>query len=246
LARGKNLAERWLWYTPKTQVCVPLDAAAYPSTMCGGHIKPLPSWACQSPNGGIHIDRRTGRIDLEAAKTPSPRVELNWSCPYGIPVVAKAWLDEIKDLIDETRTSIGEFRRLGRALGNWATLNEADAPTLFGTEGWAQQCPVCGNVYTMIAGRQFFADPRVIGRPLIVGDHGIFVREDLALARELRTPSGAFKPSVVKFLANPPAIRAAPDWDVEASPTQPRKITRPTLGAGLQRAVAAMGRLLRP
>jgi hypothetical protein len=214
--------------------------------MCGGHIEPLPSWACQSPNGGIHIDRRTGRIDLEAARTPSSRVELNWSCPYGIPVVAWAWLDEIRDLIDETRTSIGEFRRRGRVLGNWATLNEANAPTLFGTDGWAQQCPVCGSVYTMIAGRQFFADPCVMGRPLIVGDHGIFVREDLALARGLRTPSGAFKPSVVKFLANPPAIRAAPNWDVELSPTQSQKITRPTLSAGLQRALAAVGRLLRP
>lgn len=158
-----------------------------------------------------------------------------------LPVVAKAWLDEIRDFIDETRTSIGEFRRRGRALDHWATLNEADAPTLFGTEGWAQQCPVCGSVYTMIAGRQFFADPRVVGRPLIVGDHGIFVREDLALARGLRTPSGAFKPSVVKFLASPPAIRAAPTWDVEQSPTQPRTTIRPTLGVGLQRAVAAVG-----
>jgi hypothetical protein len=214
--------------------------------LCGKHIEPLPTWACQSPNGGIHIHRRTGRIDLEAAKTPSPRVEFNWSCPYGIPVVAKAWLDEIRDLIDETRTSIGEFRRRGRALGNWVTLNEADAPTLFGTEGWAQQCPVCGSVYTMIAGRQFFADPRVVGRPLIVGDHGIFVREDLALARGLRTPSGAFKPSVVKFLANPPAIRADPHSHAEPVSKRAEDSGGSLPAIGWRRVAAAMGKLLRP
>ena len=137
-------------------------------------------------------------------------------------VVSKAWLDEIRDLVDESKIGIGEVRRRGRKLDNWATLNEADAPTLFGTEGWASQCPICGNVYAMIAGRQFFADPRVVGRPLIVSDNAVFVREDLALARNLPTPAGSFKPTVVKFLANPPAIRARPQWTPEASSSRPR------------------------
>jgi hypothetical protein len=222
-----------------------LDTAAYPNTLCGRHIEPFPSWACQGPNGGIHIDWRVQRIDVEAAKAPSSRVELNWTCPYGVPVVAKAWLDEIKDLIEESRTGVGEFRRRGRPLGNWATLNEADSPTLFGTEGWARQCPICGNVYTMIAGRQFFADPRVVGRPLIVGKHGIFVREDLALARNLRTPKGAFKPSVVKFLANPPAIRPEPHWDAEPLSKRSRDPSGSGPGIGWRRVASAVGRLLR-
>jgi hypothetical protein len=99
---------------------------------------------------------------------------------------------------------------------------------------------VCGYVFTMIAGRQFFADPRVVGRPLIVGDHGIFVREDLALARNLRTPSGAFKPSVVKFLDNPPPIR----WQNGFSPY--RQDNGQSSLPAWKRAVSAVRRLLRP
>lgn len=209
MAKAKNPAERWLWYAPKTRVCVPLDLAAYPTT---GETEPFPSWACQSPNGGIHIDRRVGRIDVEVAKAPTSRIELNWTCTYHVRVVSRAWLNDIRDLIDESRIGVGEIRRRGRALDGWATLHEADAPTLFGAEGWAQQCPVCGSVSAMVAGREFFADPRMVGRSLIVNSRGVFIREDLALVRNLRTPAGAFKPSVVRFLANPPAIRAAPDW----------------------------------
>jgi len=33
--------------------------------------------------------------------------------------------------------------------------------------------------------------------PLIVNNRGIFVREDEAVRRNLRTPAGAFKPSLV-------------------------------------------------
>jgi hypothetical protein len=151
-----------------------------------------------------------GRIDVDVAKAPTSRIELNWTCAYHVCVVSRAWLDEIRDLIDESRIGIGEVRRQGRPLDNWATLHEANAPTLFGTEGWASQCPICGDVYAMIAGRQFFAEPRVVARPLMVSGSHIFVREDLALARNLRTPAGSFKPTVVKFLANPPSIRAEP------------------------------------
>jgi hypothetical protein len=97
----------------------------------------------------------------------------------------------------------------------------------------------------MIAGRQFFADPSVVGRPLIVGDHGIFVREDLALARNLRTPTGAFKPSVVKFLANPPAIRAEPHWDAEPVSKRAEGSSGSVPAIGWRRVAAAMGKLLR-
>src|SRR6202008_4978405 len=156
---------------------------------------------CQSPNGGIHIDRRVMRIDVESAKAPTSRIELNWTCTYGVRVVAKSWLDEIRDLIDESRMGSGEVRRGGRPLVKWATLHEANAPALFGARGWASQCPICRDILTMLDGRLFFADPSVVGRPLIVNGKGVFVREDLALARTLRPPVGAFKPTVVKFLA---------------------------------------------
>jgi hypothetical protein len=96
----------------------------------------------------------------------------------------------------------------------------------------------------MIAGRQFFADARVVGRPLIVGAHGIFVREDLALARNLRTPTGAFKPSVVKFLGNPPVIRAEPSWDAEPS-KRSQDSSGSARAAGWRRVAAAVAKLLR-
>ncbi|MBS0364088.1 MAG: hypothetical protein JSR98_22160 [Proteobacteria bacterium] len=212
MAKAKNFAERWLWYASKTSVCVPLDPAAYPTTICGRETVPFPPWACQGPNGGIHIDRRIGRIDVDVAKAPTSRIELNWTCTYSVRVVSRAWLADIRDLIDDNRIGIGEVRRNGRRLEKWATLHEAYAPPMFGADGWVALCPTCGGFHTMVAGRLFFADPGVVGRPLIVNGHGVFVREDLALARNLRTPVGAFKPSVVKFLANPPPFRAAPDW----------------------------------
>ncbi|MEI9891349.1 MAG: hypothetical protein WDN45_13135 [Caulobacteraceae bacterium] len=75
---------------------------------------------------------------MEAAKAPTSRIELNFTCPYGVWVISRAWLDDIQDLVDENRIGIGEVRRRGRPLDGRATLHEADAPTLFGAEGWAQ------------------------------------------------------------------------------------------------------------
>lgn len=240
MAKAKNPAERWLWYAPKTRVCVPLDLAAYPTTVCGRETEPFPSWACQSPNGGIHIDRRVERIDVEVTKAPTSRIELNWTCTYHVRVVSTAWLNDIRDLIDESRIGVGEVRRSGRALDGWATLHEAGEPTLFGAKGWAQQCPVCGSVYALVAGQEFFADPRVVGRPLMVNSRGVFIREDLALARNLRTPAGAFKPSVVRFLANPPVIRAGPDW--QSGVAHLSKEAEP--GAGSGRVASVLRKLL--
>ena len=79
---------------------------------------------------------------MEAAKAPTSRIELNFTCPYGVCVISRAWLEDIQVLVDENRIGIGEVRRRGRPLDGWATFHEMDAPTLFGAEGWAQQCPV--------------------------------------------------------------------------------------------------------
>ena len=45
----------------------------------------------------------------------------------------------------------------------------------------------------------FFTDPAIAGRPLIVTSSDIFVREDEAIRRGLRTPLGAYKPSLVRL-----------------------------------------------
>ncbi len=60
-------------------------------------------------------------------------------------------------------------------------------------------CPLCGNTYTVLHGREYFADPIVIGRPFIVNNNGLFVREDIAISRDLPTPRGTYEPQVVEF-----------------------------------------------
>lgn len=159
----------------------------------------MPAWVCKAPDGGLHVDHRLGRVDIDVAKPPIARIEINWTCDYGIRVLSRAWLSEIQDLIDESRVFVGEVLRGGRRLDNWATIHERTAPSLISSEGRGKICPICGHVFATLRGRIYFADPSVVGRPLIVNGNGVFVREDLALSRELRKPAGAYKPSVVKF-----------------------------------------------
>jgi len=153
--------DRWVWYAARTGRCVPLDPAAYPSTIFQGTPAPLPAWACQSPNGGLHIDHRLGRIDVEVAQAPASDVEINWTCDYGVRVLSRAWLSEIDDLVDGSAVSMGDVRRKGRRMENWATLHQAGAPRLFGSDGWAESCPICGNPFSVLRGRRFFADPSI-------------------------------------------------------------------------------------
>lgn len=219
--------DRWVWYAARTGRCVPLDPEAYPSTMFLGKPTPLPAWVCRSPNGGLHIDHRLGRIDVDAAQAPASGIEINWTCDYGVRVLSRAWFSEIEDLFDESAVSMGDVRRKGRRMENWATLHQAGAPRLLGSEGWADSCPICGSPFSVLRGRRFFADPNIRGRPLIVNGQGVFVREDLALSRELRPPAGSFKPCVVRFLANPPALKPRPAWLTPiGSPPPPDQVQR--------------------
>jgi hypothetical protein len=230
----KAKPERWLWYTPRTRLCVPLDPSAYQSTIVNGRAAPLPDWACLQPNGGRHVSYGVGRIDVEVAKSPTPRIEINWTCDYGVHIIAKSWLAEIEDLIDDSRIFIGEVRRNGRPLDRWVTINERWAPPLLASEGRGMQCPQCGSVYLSLWGRLYFADPNVVGRPLIVNHKGIFVREDLALGRNLRKPKGAFKPPAIRFdprgpttfLSIPDRVRETTAWE------DVKTIIAETLGAG--------------
>ena len=176
-----------------------MDPAAYPSTIFNGTPKPLPAWVCKAPDGWLHVDQRLGRVDIDVAKPPTARIEINWTCDYGVRVLSRAWLSEIQDLIDESRTFVGEVRQGGRRLDNWATIHERTAPSLISSEGRGEICPICGATFTTLWGRIYFADSGVVGRPLIVNRNGIFVREDLALSRELRRPAGAYRPTVVRF-----------------------------------------------
>ena len=187
----------WLWYSIRTPRCIPLDRRAYPSTVYDREIIPWPDWCCRAPDGGVHIDARVSAIDVHLANAPNGRDEVTWTCDFGVSVVSKEWLAQIEDLIDGRRVALGQVFVDGRALTGWATVHEAHATRLFSSEGWSKVCPICGNVYATLWGKVFFTDPALAGRPLIVASSEIFVREDEAIRRRLRTPIGAYKPALV-------------------------------------------------
>lgn len=193
-SRKRALNEGWFQYTPKTADCVPLDRDIYPTTVYDSWTIPWPDWACKAPDGGVHIDARVGRIDVHVARAPNSRDEINWTCDFGVFVVARKWFDAIEDLIDGSRVFLGSLHLRGAELPDWATIHEISPPTILTNNGNSKTCPTCGSVYTAIRGGVFFSDPAVLGRPLFVGRKGIFVREDEAIRRNLRTPTGAFKP----------------------------------------------------
>lgn len=150
------------------------------------------------------MNHRVGRIDVEVAESPSSRIEFSWTHDYGVKIVARSWLSEIEDLIDPNRIFVGEVRRSGRSLDRWATIHEQYAPPLLSSDGRGKVCPICGDCYMTLWGRLYFPDPRVVGLPLIVNRNGVFVRDDLARERNLRRPSGAFKPTRVRFSRTTP------------------------------------------
>lgn len=189
--RAQN--EGWLQYTQKTSDCVPLDRDAYPMTVYDHRTVPWPDWACKAPDGGIHIDNRIGRIDVHVAEAPNSRDEFNWTCDFGVFVVAKAWFSALEDLVDGSRIFLGTLYQNGVELSDWATIHEIAPPSLRSEKGASKTCPICGDFYTVFRGGVYFSDPAILGRSLVI-DRGIFVREDEAMRRNLRTPVGAFKP----------------------------------------------------
>jgi len=194
---GKD--ERWLWYTPRTADCLPLDPEAYPSTVYDGEVVPWPDWACKAPDGGIHVDARIAAIDVHLARAPTGRDEFTWNCDFQVLLATRQWLSQIEDLFDGRRVALGQVFVGGKALPDWATINESHATELFSSGGWSKVCPICGRISSVLRGKVFFSDPRIQGRPLIIASNEIMVREDEVIRRGLRTPIGAFKPSLVGF-----------------------------------------------
>jgi hypothetical protein len=169
----------------------------YRSTVYDGEVVPWPSWCCKAPDRGVHIDARLGQIDVHLSTAPSGPDEFTWNCDFQVLIATRQWLAQIEDLIDGQRVALGRVFVDGQPLAEWATINEAHAPGLFSSEGRSKVCPICGSVYATLRGEVFFTDPAVAGRPLIVAAKEIFVREDEAIRRRLRTPIGAFKPRLV-------------------------------------------------
>lgn len=145
----------------------------------------------------MHIDTRVGSIDVHLAKAPVGPDEVSWTCDFQVLLATRKWLAQVEDLIDGQRVALGQVFVEGRLLTDWATINEANPPGFFSSGGWSKVCPICGYVYATLWDKVFFTDPTIAGRPLIVAAKGIFVREDEAIRRSLRTPVGAYKPSRV-------------------------------------------------
>jgi hypothetical protein len=192
-------AERWLWYAAKGSDCVPLDRTVYPSTIYDGRPMPWPPWACKAPDGGVHASSKRGSLDIHVSRAPSDHHEVTWSCEFTLWVLSRRWLAAIDDLIDGQRVCAGRLYFNGVELEDWATLHEVNSPALNASEGRAKTCPICNSHYTTLHGFVSFIDPTVVGRPLIITGDGIFVREDEVVRRNLRTPSGVFKPRWIKF-----------------------------------------------
>jgi len=200
MVRAKQRAdERWLWYALRTAQCVPLDPAAYPSTVYDREVIPWPNWCCKAPDGGVHIDARVAAIDVHLLRPPTGPDEVTWNCDFQVLLASRQWLAQIEDLIDGRRVALGRVFVNGRALPDWATINEAHAPGFFSDDGRSKVCPICGSVYATLWGKVFFTDPDVQGRPLIVASKAIFIREDEVIRRGLRAPVGAYKPTPVRL-----------------------------------------------
>ena len=192
-------ARRWFWYASETSHCIPLDRTAYATVIIGGRPTPLPEWVCTAPDRGRHTNASFLAIDVDVAEPPNLIDEINWTCDYTVRMVARDWLDEIRDLIDEELIGIGTLRCEGRVLRGWSTLHERQPPTLHSTEGHSKTCPLCHHTDTVLHGREYFSDPAVLARRLILSGNGLFIREEIALERNLRTPRGGFEPVLVLY-----------------------------------------------
>jgi hypothetical protein len=190
-------SERWLWFAIRTPRCIPLDHRMYPSTIFDREVIPWPDWCCKAPDGGVHIDARLGAIHVHLSKAPSGPDEVSWTCDFQVLLATRSWLAQIEDLIDGNKVALGQVIVDGQVLTDWVTINEANAPGFFSSEGRSKICPICGYAYATLWGEVFFTDPAVVASPLIIASRGIFVREDEAIRRGLRTPAGAYKPTHV-------------------------------------------------
>ena len=169
----------------------------YPSTIFDREVIPWPDWCCKAPDGGVHFDARLAAIDVHLSKAPSGPDEVSWTCDFQVMLAKKSWLAQIENLIDGHKVALGQVIVDGHVLIDWVTLNEANAPGFFSSEGRSKICPICGYIYATLWGKVFFTDAAIVGRPLIIASSAFFVREDEVIRRQLRTPAGVYKPTRV-------------------------------------------------
>lgn len=193
--------KRWIWYASQSERPVHLDAKRYPSVEFDGRLLPRPEWVCQADNGGLHVDARVGRIDVNVASRPISTMELNWTEPYALNVVARNWVDLWRDLIDPDQVFLGALLLDGRGIQEWVSIHGIRQPALKSKKMTERRCSHCGNLSTWTQGGEFFDASHLPDQMVLVNANGIFLREDVVRERGIRAPKGSSEPSYVVWKA---------------------------------------------
>lgn len=197
LRRGQKT--RWVWYASQSERPVHLDAKRYPSIEFDGKQLPRPEWICRAENGGLHVDASVGRIDVHVASHPVSTMELNWTEPYALNVVARRWVESWRDLIDSNRVFLGTLFLDGHEIEDWMSIHGVEQPILKSTKMTVRRCNRCGNVSTWTRGNEFFDEPHIGDQIVLVNGSGIYLRDDIVRERDIHAPAGSFKPSYVAW-----------------------------------------------
>lgn len=193
----------WLWFATHSEHLIHLDPSHYKWVTSDGAPLAKPTWVCQSPDGGLHVDRRVhDQIDAHIQGEPDPNFELNAISGYGVPVIEVAWLERLNGAaLGNCR--VGDVLYLGRPLERWRTLWSTRRPCLRATqETIVKHCSICGATMCWpVSGKTFFDDSAIENDAVIATESGVFVRSDIAAQPSFRYPAGVFTPETVELLA---------------------------------------------
>jgi len=189
----------WVWYASRSERPVHLDANCYPLIEFDGKQLPRPAWICQAENGGLHVDARVGRIDLHVAAPPIPSMEINWTEPYALNLVARSWADLWRDSIDPALVFLGKLILNGQEIEDWVSLHGLQQPALKSRKMTERLCSRCGNLSTWTHGGEYFDDPHIGDQIVLVNGNGVYLRDDLVQKYQIGAPAGSFEPSFVDW-----------------------------------------------
>jgi hypothetical protein len=195
----KRKREGWVWYASRSERPVHLDANHYPLIEFDGNQLPRPAWICQAENGGLHVDARVGRIDVHVTAPPIASMEINWTEPYALNLVAKSWAHLWRESIDPNSIFLGSLFLNGREIEDWVSLHGIRQPALKSRRMTERLCSRCGNLSTWTHGDEYFDDPHIGDQMVLVNGSGVYLRDDLVRKCHIGPPAGSFEPSYVAW-----------------------------------------------
>ncbi len=189
----------WTWYAPSSPNPILLDSSMYPKILYDGHLIEKPSWVCQAPSGGLHIDPRQNQIDLHIAETPKGADEIAWLDGYSVIMVKRSWFDRLFPSVDKNKLFIGHIYLDGNPSPDWYTIHSNPEPTLLSYKPISVECSICGKISTWTSGGEYFSSKNVYDQKVLTNERGIFVSQDVIDSLNIRPPKGSFRPSLVKW-----------------------------------------------